>query len=165
MGMESYFIKICPQNPKSNNINFDLFIKRIIENGLIVTKVRDDFVLGDIFVIRVIEENGNLMEMSLEGCLCWFENGLEQCYSTLKIINSSVVPIQVYTPDNELVLLDDLFISKIQEFYKEKYHYFIERYGNINFKLLPDKPFYDYIEKSSKRSFFSKLFRDKRNKY
>lgn len=157
--MESYFVKIRLQNPESNYINSELFIERIIENGLIVTKVRDDFVLEETFVMRTIEENGSLMEMSLEGCLCWFEKGLDQCYSTLKTIHSRVVPIQVHTPDNEPVILDELFITKMQEFYKEKYHYFLERYGNINFKILPDKPFYEYIEKSSKGSFFSRLFR------
>jgi hypothetical protein len=160
MGMESYFIKLRPQHPEVALMSTELLVEQLKKNGLIVVVQQDNFVLENVFVMRVEESEGRLSEVSLEGCLSWFDEGLEKCYEISEVIHNKIVPIELLQPDNvQIARSKDIFFSSLTRFYKEKYHQFVSTYGDVKVRILPDKPFFDYIEKSQKQSFLKRIFR------
>ncbi|SDE19897.1 hypothetical protein SAMN02799630_04937 [Paenibacillus sp. UNCCL117] len=157
MGMESYFVKLRPEH---ENIFKDMFIESLGKYGISVQERNDILILGEFFILRVQEKDGYLVEMSVEGCLSWFEKGLERCFEFFEIIDREIVPMQVTQPDGTVLPLSkEIFITRLKDFYKDKYQRFLETYGDIDVRSLPDKQFYDYIEKSRNKSFIKRIFR------
>lgn len=158
MGMESYFIKL--RLKEENFSNESTFVQKLVKNGINIKAEKDNYIIEDTFVLRFELERGYLNEMSFEGCLSWFEKGLGECFELFQIIHNKIVEIQIIQPDNiSLPMSKEIFIDSLMKFYKDKFERFFSTYGNIEVKILPNKPFYDYIEKTRKKSILNKIFR------
>lgn len=154
--MESYFVRIRPVNGDVGSIRF---IGGLVAHGIEVQEYRTDHLVHRSFMMRIVEKDRSIQEVSFEGCFSWYDEGLKQCFELLQTINNCMVAIWIFLPDNTPVpMSEDIFVQQVKDFYREKYKIFISRYGEMNVKLPPDKMFYKFIE-TRKIPFLRKLFR------
>lgn len=153
--MESYFLKLYPLE----NESIDKFMEELGACNIGIKEYSNDYLLAEAFILRLQEDNQKLKELSIEGCFSWFEESLETVYALIDLINKKVTAIEIRRPDNiQVPFSKEVFKSEFMDFYKEKYRQFESRYGQLNTKLPPDKSFYDYVERITKKSFLQKLF-------
>ncbi|MBP1992933.1 hypothetical protein [Paenibacillus eucommiae] len=156
MGMESYFVRLRPKEDEHFPTNKADLIQKFIEAGLYVKMKKRDYLLEELFIMRIEENSESIGEITIEGCFSWFEKGLEQCFTKIQVINDQVGSIQPLKPDNTaLQLSKDECILQIKQFYHDNYKHFLLRYGNVEIRSLPGKAFYD-LRKI--KSFFIRLF-------
>lgn len=160
MGMESYFLKLQPSEASQHEcISKDTLVQRMVNHGLILRQLGQDYLLDQAFIVRAADVNDCWSEISLEGCFSWFEESLSRCFDMIQIVNSEITEVQIFQPDNVLIPMSkEIFMDKSKKFYSDKFRQFQLRYGDMNVKLSPDKPFYDYVKKLGKRTLLQKLF-------
>lgn len=147
MGMESFYVSasIKPGLAQKEFLDFIKtkyrveYYKAPIRNILFKRKFMDKnrFVINREFILSVNYSND--IELTLEACFANFEVVLHDLFLFLVFLKKQFDTISFYR--NEDIYLSSMeeenFKKWVVSLYKDKYNYFIHKYGKINKTLLP----------------------------
>lgn len=174
MGLESYFFQLLPDGVKPTKVNgYNAFVgKSHIKALAFIEKFKEiysikaekggKYSIEEVLYMTVGNQDDWLQEISFEGCFAWYEEGLDLSYEIAKKINSNIIKIKVFNPAISEFDLNskDEFVNKLKGIFESRHKAFVEEFGEIHVKVLPDNAFCDFwIKSRKKKGLFSRLFR------
>lgn len=157
MGAESFFISVLFQGVEEKfesdhriltgdiKLKQEDFIQVLKGLNLKLKKnFNECYFLDNSLKLCLYIEDDQMKGFSLEGCFAWYDKNIDLLFLILNKINRTLMEIYINKPF--IIYSDqinyDFFKSKIREYNLKRYKYFVELFGMLEFKTLPDSQFY-----------------------
>lgn len=175
MGLESYFVNIVPlgvETEKKSNIFIEKFnmeeyifkekLKELFSKIKFIDK--NSFILDKVILVKyTISLDGYLSYISMEMCFSCYELSLAVCFKTIEkfslILDKIMVqnPLGLYKNFEEINNYDN-FIIEVKNIYDKKYKAFVNEFGKLDFRALPNDDFYKKYQLFRIKHFFKSKF-------